>query len=245
MNKYGLIGETLSYSFSKSFFTKKFEREGVSATYENFEFETAEKLREFLFLKAKKCEGLNVTIPYKETVIPHLYRLQKQAKEIGAVNTIKITKKGHLIGYNTDTYGFTKALLSLGDFNNQKALILGTGGASKAVAYSLKQLQIPYRFVSRKPTLKQLHYSDISAEIIQNHHIVINTTPLGTAPNVDEKPSLPYSHLTHKHTLFDLVYNPKITSFLKEGIKVGATTSNGYNMLVFQAEKAWEIWNTP
>lgn len=244
MNKYGLIGKKLDHSFSKSYFSAKFKEEEIEACYDNFEFENPNLLQQFLANNTKKINGLNVTIPYKETVIPSLYRLQKEAKHIGAVNTIKITNKGNLIGYNTDAYGFLKALMELGDFTHQKALILGTGGASKAVAFSLRVLGITYLSVSRNPGGNQVAYQDVDKKMLGLHTLIINTTPLGTAPNISEKPAIPYQFLTKQHTLFDLVYNPAVTSFLKEGQKASATITNGYKMLVYQAEKSWEIWNS-
>lgn len=243
IEKYGLIGKNISYSFSKQYFTDKFKQENLpNFSYENFDISDINQLQsivaETLYLK-----GLNVTIPYKESVFPFLDKIDKKALAIGAVNTIKITKKQKLKGYNTDYYGFKKAIKPYLKPHHKKALILGTGGASKAVAYALHTLEIEYKFVSRNPNSEQLSYKDLNSEIFNKYHIVINCTPLGTFPNIAEFPPLPYSFFTNKHLAFDLIYNPAETSFLQKAKEFKAETLNGYQMLIFQAEKAWRIWN--
>ena len=243
IEKYGLIGKNISYSFSKQYFTDKFEQENLpNFSYENFDISDINQLQsivaETLYLK-----GLNVTIPYKESVFPFLDKIDKKALAIGAVNTIKITKKQKLKGYNTDYYGFKKAIKPYLKPHHKKALILGTGGASKAVAYALHTLEIEYKFVSRNPKTEQLSYEDLNSEIFNEYHIVINCTPLGTFPNIAEFPPLPYSFFTNKHLAFDLIYNPAETTFLQKAKEFKSETLNGYQMLIFQAEKAWRIWN--
>lgn len=194
--------------------------------------------------RTKNLKGLNVTIPYKEAVIPLLNNLNNRAKAIGAVNTINISKEGQLRGYNTDYYGFLNSLKPHLKKHHKKALILGTGGASKAVAYALKELNIDYKYVSR--SMKKgvtFLYSDLDKNIISSHHIIINCTPLGTFPEVDKCPDIPYQGITQKHILFDLIYNPQETKFLSYGSSKNATTINGLKMLELQAEKSWKIWN--
>jgi shikimate dehydrogenase len=191
-------------------------------------------------------KGLNVTIPYKEEVIPYLDKLDERALDIGAVNTIKITKNNKLIGYNTDYYGFKKALEPLLKNKKTSAFILGTGGASKAVKYALKMLGISFKIVSRQTAQEEyLSYKELTKTIIESHKIIINCTPLGTFPEVKLYPNIPYHFITSSHILFDLIYNPSETEFLKKGKKQGAITSNGLKMLELQAEKSWEIWNSP
>ncbi|RZJ69600.1 shikimate dehydrogenase [Flavobacterium sp.] len=239
---YGLLGKNISYSFSKTYFTDKFQGLGLdNFSYQNFDITD---ISEFPgVLKTEHLSGLNVTIPYKETAMPYLDKISKKAKEIGAVNTIRFTKKGQLKGYNTDFYGFQKALEPLIQPHHTRALILGTGGASKAVAFALTQLGIFYTIVSREEKPGMIDYNRINATTFDNYHIVINCTPLGTHPNVLECPPLPYEYFTSKHIAFDLVYNPSETEFMKRAANFGAVTKNGYEMLVFQAEKAWRIWN--
>lgn len=244
MNKFGLIGKNINYSFSRSYFKNKFEKENITnATYVNFDIDTIEAFSNQI-KKTPHLKGLNVTIPYKESIIPFLDKLSKKAKAIGAVNTIRITKKGKFVGHNTDCYGFSKSLKPQLLPGHQKALILGTGGASKAVAYSLQELGITYAFVSRNLNVGVTYsYDSLSPSIIEKHGLIINCTPLGTHPNVKASPNIPYHALTKKHLLFDLIYNPAETVFLSEGKKRGARTINGLKMLEFQAEKAWKIWN--
>jgi shikimate dehydrogenase len=230
-------------SFSKKYFTEKFVLGNlVECTYENFDLQNIE---EFPNLIANNPDliGLNVTIPYKESVIPFLNKLSKNAAQIGAVNVIRFTKKGKLKGYNSDYYGFMKSLKHLLQPHHKKALILGTGGAAKAVAFALDQLQILYTFVSREEKAGMIGYDRINVTTFDNYHIIINCTPLGTSPNTSASPPIPYQFFTEKHIAFDLIYNPEETQFLKKAKKNGAVTKNGYEMLVFQAEKAWKIWN--
>jgi len=244
MKKLGLLGKNISYSFSKAYFKKKFENENIkNITYENFDLESIELLPSVI-KNTKNLRGLNVTIPYKEEVMPFLDKINKKARAIGAINTIKITKKGKLVGYNTDFYGFTNSLEPLLKPYHSSALILGTGGASKAIAFSLDQLGISYHFVSRKKTDSVRYtYETLTESILQQHKIIINCTPLGTFPNIDDCPNIPYSGITKHHILFDLIYNPEETKFLQLGKLQNAVTTNGLNMLKLQAEKSWSIWN--
>jgi shikimate dehydrogenase len=240
---FGLIGRDISYSFSKGYFTEKFLNLGLdNYRYENIEIDDISQFKEAIS-KIPDLRGLNVTIPYKETVIPLLDKLSGKASKIGAVNTIRLTKKGKLKGYNTDCYGFKKSLEPLLESQHRKALILGTGGASKAVAFALMELGILYTIVSREELPGMIDYNRINATTFDNHQIVVNCTPLGTYPNVVECPPLPYEYFTSKHIAFDLVYNPSETEFLKRAKHYEAVTKNGYEMLVLQAEKAWRIWN--
>jgi shikimate dehydrogenase len=241
--QYGLVGRNISYSFSKKYFSEKFQNNNLTDhSYENFDLQ---EITEFpLIIKNNPdLAGLNVTIPYKETVIPFLDTLSKKAKKIGAVNTIRFTKNGKLKGYNTDWYGFSKALLPLLKPHHKKALLLGTGGASKAVAFALKELGIKATFVSRATMIGQLSYNELYEKTFQEHHIIINCTPLGTSPNVEICPDIPYVFFTSRHIAFDLIYNPEETVFLQKAKAQGAVIKNGLEMLVFQAEKAWKIWN--
>ena len=206
MSKFGLIGKDIGYSFSKSYFTNKFESEGLPHTYQNFDIECIDKFIDII-KDIKELKGLNVTIPYKETVIPFLDKLDKKAKEIGAVNTIKITEDGTLNGYNTDYYGFKKSIEPYLKKNHKTALILGTGGVSKAVAYTLKKLGIEYNYVSRTVSNTATYtYENITEEIIENHHIIINCTPLGTYPKTNVCAPIPYDAITESHLLYDLIY---------------------------------------
>lgn len=243
MKQYGLIGKTLSHSFSKKYFEEKFKRENINAVYENFELNDISQVEGLFSIHSNLC-GLNVTIPYKEQIIPYLDEVDEQARKIGAVNTIYIDKEtGKKKGYNTDVYGFKQSLKPFLENQHQRALILGTGGASKAVAYVLNELGITTAFVSRTPQLEnQLSYDELNENILASFLLIVNTTPLGTFPNVDEKPTINYDAITPNHLLYDLVYNPAETAFLKEGKKRGALTINGEQMLQLQAEKAWEIW---
>ena len=238
---FGLLGKEIDYSFSRAYFAEKFQKEGyANCSYKNFDLEHA-RLIEAL-LEETEFAGLNVTIPYKQEVIPFMDHLDPVAKSIGAVNTI-IRKNNGLWGYNTDAVGFEKALKESWQSPHQKALILGTGGASKAIAYVLRKNGIEFHWVSRKASGQTLSYADISPEVLQEHTLIINCTPLGTFPQTDLCPELPYYVLSAAHHLFDLVYNPEVTTFMKHGLEKGATVSNGYQMLVYQAEASWEIWN--
>lgn len=240
-NKFGLLGKDISYSFSRGYFTDKFKTLGLTDhSYENFDLADISMFPRII--KEEQPKGLNVTIPYKEQVIPFLDELDVEARTIGAVNTIKCTSNG-LKGYNTDAYGFKMALVPKLKPHHKKALILGTGGASKAIAYVLDGLGIDFCYISRKPKKGQLSYTEVNKEILSSYAIIINCSPVGTFPNVDDKPALPYQFLTEKHLLFDLIYNPEKTAFLTEGEQRGTTIQNGLLMLQQQAEKAWEIWH--
>ncbi|OYU80184.1 MAG: shikimate dehydrogenase [Flavobacterium sp. BFFFF1] len=243
-NQFGLVGRNISYSFSKKYFTEKFSKENLGEnTYENFDIADITEFQDIIE-ENPDLKGLNVTIPFKQSVIPYLDKVSKKANAIGAVNTIKITKKGRLKGYNTDWFGFKKSLLPLLHPHHRKALILGTGGASKAVAYALEKLDIGYLFVSRNEGKNTITYDQVSPYIMEEYTIVVNCTPLGTSPDTDAAPEIPYNYFTSGHIAYDLIYNPTETTFLKNAAKKGAVTKNGYEMLVFQAEKAWEIWNS-
>jgi shikimate dehydrogenase len=240
--RFGLIGKNIDYSFSKVYFTKKFKALKLDHyTYENFDFQEISELENVL-KNNQNIKGFNVTIPYKEAIIPYVSAMDAIAKEIGAVNTIKITTEG-IKGYNTDYYGFQKAIEPLLENHHTFALILGTGGASKAVAYVFKILGISYKFVSRKAENDQFSYSNLNQKILDKYTIIVNCTPLGTYPNMERKPEIPYQYISPKHLLFDLIYNPEKTTFLLAGEAQGAQIKNGETMLEQQAEKAWEIWN--
>lgn len=240
---FGLIGYPLSHSFSKKYFGDKFEKEGIDwASYDNFPIASVEELPD-LIRNNSQLRGLNVTIPYKEQVIPYMDYLAPDAGEIGAVNTIVISAEG-LAGYNSDIYGFDKSLDQLLDQDFEGgALILGTGGASKAVAYVLHQRGIPFKSVSRRPAKDRITYEDVDKEILEYYRLIINTTPLGMHPNLEDCPDLPYQLLDHQHYLYDLIYNPAETKFLTLGKEQGAKIKNGLEMLILQAERSWEIWN--
>ena len=242
ISQFGLIGKNISYSFSQKYFTNKFKEEKIkNSTYHNFDIKSIDEISDIL-KKNPSLKGLNVTIPYKEVIINKIDKLNNKAFEIGAINTIKITKKGKLIGYNTDEYGFRKSLKPHLKKHHKKALILGTGGASKAIAFTLKKLDIEYNYVSRKKT-HDFNYKNLTSKIIEEHQIIINCTPLGTFPNIEERPEIPYEAINSNHLLYDLIYNPSETSFLKKGKTKGATIINGESMLELQAEKSWRIWN--
>ena len=244
MNLYGLIGYPLTHSFSKKYFTEKFQTEGIhDCVYENFPLENTEQLK-VLLKNQPLLQGLNVTIPYKEQIIPFLNEMDDVVKATGACNCIKI-KEGKLKGFNTDVIGFEKSLKEYLQPRHTKALIFGTGGAAKAVEYVLQKLGIAYSFVSRKKgTDKTISYHDLKVEILQQHLLLINTTPLGMYPKVDDCPDIAYNYLTSQHHLYDLVYNPEKTLFLQKGEAQGATIQNGYEMLLLQAEESWRIWNS-
>ncbi|MEJ2585035.1 MAG: shikimate dehydrogenase [Robiginitalea sp.] len=242
MRRFGLIGKDISYSFSPGYFREKFRELGLEdCVYEIYDLPGIPAFPGLLE-RYQDLRGLNVTIPYKEVVIPYLDTLDKQAQEIGAVNTIRFSENG-LKGYNTDLTGFRESLRPLLREADKAALILGTGGASKAVAYGLRQLDISFRFVSRRPGNGQLAYKDLNAEALKQYQILVNCTPLGTYPAVAEAPSLPYNAVDSSHLLYDLIYNPAETTFLKRGRERGARTKNGLEMLQLQAEASWKIWN--
>ena len=243
MKIFGLVGKNIDYSFSVNYFTQKFQTQNINdSIYKNFDIPDISYFPQIV-KKNKGLRGLNVTIPYKTEVIPYLNKLSRKAEQIGAVNCIRITKKGNLKGYNTDVYGFRKSLYPLLETHHKKALILGTGGVSKAVAFVLEELGIEYKYVSRNPQIGEFSYSDISKMVMQDFLIVINCTPIGTFPNFNTSPELNYDYFSSKHIAFDLVYNPAETKFLQLAKVKGAITKNGYDMLVFQAEKAWALWN--
>lgn len=245
-NIYGLIGLTLSHSFSKTYFDEKFFREGLrDYHYELFPLKEVDEI-ETLIKETKGLHGLNVTIPYKEAVMKHLDEIDTVAKAIGAVNVIKF-KDGKRLGYNTDFTAFYETLVKwLPKDRTFKALILGTGGSSKAVQEALKKVGIEFQLVSREKKKNTLTYEEVNAQpsIIAEHHLIINTTPLGMHPNTDSIPPLDYEHLTKNHYVYDLIYNPARTLFLQKAEMRGATIKNGLEMLHVQAERAWEIWNS-
>lgn len=242
MKLFGLIGFPLSHSFSEKFFSEKFEREDIEdCKYELYPLENIEDIR-LLFEVNKDLKGLNVTIPYKESVIEYLDDLDDIAQKIGAINCIKIDEIQR-VGYNTDYAGFRDSLKPLLKKHHTQALVLGTGGASKAVVYALQELGISTTLVSRKTGAAQLTYADINKEIIDNHTIIINCSPVGMYPDINQCPDIPYQFINSAHILYDLVYNPGKTMFLQHGEKQGATIKNGLEMLELQAEYAWEIWN--
>ena len=242
MKTYGLIGKNISYSFSKSYFTTKFHNETIKAKYVNYDIEDIKEINQIVN-NSIDLQGLNVTIPYKESVIPYLHDIDPQAERIGAVNTVKIENK-KLIGYNTDVFGFTKSIFPLIEPNQEAALILGTGGASKAIRHALVSMGYRINMVSRDAKKGDFTYDDLDKDIMKNHQLIVNCTPLGTHPDVNEFPPIPYEFIESSHLLFDLIYNPSITSFLAQGKEQGANIINGEQMLIAQAEKAWEIWNS-
>ena len=244
MKLYGLIGFPLTHSFSKKFFTEKFEKEGIkNCRYENFPLPVIDDVKNIISLPG--LQGFNITIPYKEQIIPFLHQASDIVNKINACNCVKIVN-GKLLGFSTDVPGFQYSLVSgLNLSLHKKALILGTGGSSKAVKYVLAKMGIEFITVSRKPAAGGLSYEQITEEIIQSHKLIINTTPLGMFPNVVEAPPLPYQFITKDHFLFDLIYNPEKTLFLKKGEQQGAQIQNGYDMLILQAEESWRIWNNP
>jgi shikimate dehydrogenase len=259
MKHYGLIGYPLSHSFSKKYFTEKFEKEHITdAVYELYPLENIKDLQDMLDLHPHLC-GLNVTVPHKISVLKYLDWIEHDARNAGAVNCIRISAespveaafsgelgiKDHdfrLEGFNTDIYGFEMSLTPLLNDRHDHALVLGDGGAARAVKCVLENLGIKYTVVTRKPHGDNLLFKDLKPHHIKKHLIIINTTPLGTSPNVDECPPIPYEAITDDHLLYDLVYNPEKTLFLKKGEEQGAEIKNGYEMLILQAEKSWEIW---
>jgi shikimate dehydrogenase len=243
--KFGLVGKNISYSFSRTYFMEKFQKLGLKThKYNNFDIPEIEEFPFILYHKEEDFQGFSVTIPYKQSVIKYLDEVKGDALKIAAVNTIKVTEDNRLVGYNTDVYGFQKSIEPLLKSHHKKALILGTGGASKAVAYALEKLEIDFNVVSRNSSDGNLLYSNLSKQIIDEHTVIINCTPLGTYPNIEYSPNIPYEFITDKHLLFDLIYNPSETKFLQEGNKRGAIIKNGLEMLELQAEKSWEIWNS-
>ena len=246
MDKYGIIGYPLGHSYSRGFFTDKFKKEGIDAQYLNFPIPSAEQLREVVG-ENPELRGLNVTLPYKQAVIPMLDELSDEAREIGAVNVIRVRRKNgspFLQGFNSDIIGFINSIKPLLKPNHRKALILGTGGASRAVRVGLEQLGLDWTYVSRTPAKGRYTYDELTPEIIQDYLVVVNCSPVGMYPNNDACPSIPYEALTSDHLLFDVVYNPEETLFMKRGAERGAVIKNGLEMLYLQAVASWEFWNT-
>ena len=242
-HRFGLLGRDIDYSFSKTYFTEKFEREErLTFSYENFDLPNLKDFK--ALLSQSDLKGMNVTIPYKEEVIPFLDALDEVAEAIGAVNTIVFNTNGTTKGYNTDYIGFRDSITPVLRADITSALILGTGGASKAVVFALQKMGIKTQYVSRKKTANSIGYDDVTSLILNTHKLIVNCTPIGTFPNIDLKPALNYNLLTSEHVLFDLIYNPSETSFLKEGLLQGATIANGASMLVGQAEASWSLWNS-
>ena len=246
MDKYGLIGYPLGHSFSIGYFNEKFQNECIDATYENFEIPSIENLTEILDSNTE-LKGLNVTIPYKEKVISYLDSISPEARAIGAVNVIKVTHKGNkteLKGYNSDVIGFTQSIEPLLERYHKKALVLGTGGASKAIIFSLKSLGIETLTVSRFERHGCVRYEDITPEMIKEYNVIVNCTPCGMYPQTDDCPNLPYEAMDSHTLLYDLIYNPDETLFLKKGKAQGATVKNGLEMLLLQAFASWNFWNS-
>lgn len=243
---YGLLGHPLGHSFSVNYFTEKFEKEGIYAEYRNFDFSSIEEAMKHI-LSLSEIEGFNVTIPYKQAVMPYLHQLSDEARSIGAVNVVRVehteNHSPRLCGYNSDVIGFCQSIhpLLLKGIS-YKALVLGTGGASKAVTYGLRQMGIEPTIVSRKESPNSITYNQISATLIATHKIIVNCTPVGMYPHTTDCPNIPYDLLTSEHIIFDLVYNPANTLFMQRSAERGATVKNGLEMLHLQAEAAWEIW---
>jgi shikimate dehydrogenase len=243
MKWYGLLGKTLKHSFSKAYFSKKFSSENIDdCRYENFELASINELPELLNGNPD-IQGLNVTIPYKEEVLPFLDYENDIVKEINACNCIKISG-GKLSGYNTDVIGFQQSLEKLLKSHHKSALIIGTGGSAKAVRYALNTLGVAYQNVSRTKTSSTITYEELDEESVKSHLLIVNTSPVGMYPKIEEAPAIPFQFVTPEHLLFDLTYNPEKTLFLKKGEEKGATISNGSEMLILQAEESWRIWNS-
>ena len=241
---FGLLGKNISYSFSRGYFTEKFEKLKLNKyKYLNFDIQ---QIKDFpsIIGEEKNLRGINVTIPYKEEIIQFLDKLDETAKNIGAVNTIKFTKRGNLKGYNSDVVGFENSIKPLLKSHHKKALILGTGGASKAIAFALNKNSIKFKFVSRKPEgKKEISYDSLSEETLLKYTVIVNCTPLGTFPEIEKCPDIPYQFITDAHLLYDLIYNPEVSTFLSKGKEKGAIIKNGFEMLQLQAEESWRIWN--
>ena len=246
MDKYGLIGYPLGHSFSISYFNQKFADEGINAKYENYEIASIDELTEILD-STPELRGLNVTIPYKEKVIPFLDSISPEARAIGAVNVIRVThekNKTILKGFNSDVIGFTQSIEPMIDKKwHKKALILGTGGASKAICYGLKSLGIEPVFVSRYERPDTIQYEKVTPEVVKEYNVIVNCTPLGMYPNTDECPKLPYEAMDNHTILYDLIYNPDQTLFMRKGAEYGAEVKNGLEMLLLQAFASWEFWH--
>jgi shikimate dehydrogenase len=245
IKRFGLVGKNISYSFSRGYFSEKFEELNLTNhVYQNFDLNEIEDFPEVFVKHSEELIGMNVTIPYKEKVGAYLDEIDEDAKQIGAINTIKILSSGKRVGYNTDVYGFQNSISPLIKEDHKKALILGTGGASKAVAYAFSKLNIAYKFVSRVPKDDtQISYDSINEALLKEYTVIVNCSPIGTSPDVHLCPNLPYECLSGKHLLYDLIYNPAESTFLRKGKEQGAVIKNGLQMLELQAEKSWEIWN--
>lgn len=246
MDKYGLIGYSLGHSFSRKFFNEKFAREGINATYDNYEIADARMLLQ-LVRENPELKGLNCTRPHKQTIMPLLDDIAEEARKIGAVNVIRIRHdkdgKPILKGFNSDAIGFTESIKPLLSEKHRNALVLGTGGASKAICYALTQLGIEWTYVSRSRRPGALTYEEVTPELMGTYQVIVNCSPVGMFPRIEEAPCLPYTALTPDHLLYDLVYNPEETLFMKLGAQQGATVKNGLEMLRLQALASWEIWN--
>ena len=253
MKQLGLLGYPLGHSFSKKYFNQKFDNQGISDEwhYELFSIDSIQKLPEILRGYENRLVGLNVTIPYKTAILPFLDALAPETSDVGAVNCIKISwnhpdKKPHLTGYNTDVVGFEKSLLTLlgGSVpEGLNALILGTGGAGKAVAFTFKKLNIPFKYVSRTRAEGVLSYEDLDKNTMKAHRLIVNSTPLGTSPNTEGCPNIPFQYIDNQHFILDLIYNPEITKLMRLAEERGAKVQNGMEMLIGQAEEGWRIWN--
>ncbi len=245
MKKFGIIGHPLGHSFSPSYFNEKFQNEGIDAVYEKYDLPVITDLQAIIDYTQDLC-GFNVTIPYKEKVMSYLDIVSPEARSIGAVNVVKVINKDgkkYLEGYNSDLIGFMRSIQPLIEPHHKKALVLGTGGASKAIIYGLHRLGIETLLVSRYQKDNTIQYEQIDKTVLEEYTVIVNCTPCGMAPHFDECPPLPYENITPKHLMFDLIYNPDETLFLKKGREQGAITKNGLEMLLLQAEGAWEIWN--
>ena len=243
MKRYGLIGYPLTHSLSEQYFTQKFIEEGIEdCVYERFSMPSIADLHEILN-SHQDLRGFNITIPYKKEVLAFLTERSKAVEEVGACNCVKI-ESGKLIGYNTDVIGFENSLIPFLKPNHNRALVLGTGGAALAIVYVLQKLGIEFSYVSRTATIGQFSYNDLDASVMASHTLIINTTPLGMFPNIEACPAIPYDLLTPEHHLFDLTYNPAVSTFLAKGMQMGATIQNGQQMFVEQAEQSWRIWNS-
>ena len=241
IKKFGLVGKHIEYSFSKKYFEKKFSKENdfINFKYKNYDIKNISEIEKIFNIE--KMSGLNITIPYKEKIIPYLDGLTATANEIGAVNTV-IFKNDKILGDNTDVIGFKNALNLFTDSLPKKALVLGSGGASKAVEYVLRKNKIEMIVVSRNPTNNEIHYNDIDEKLLNEYPLIINCTPLGTFPKTKNSPKIPYRYINSKNYLFDLIYNPEETTFMKKGLLHGAKACNGHHMLIQQAEASWNLW---
>ncbi len=245
MTKFGLVGYPLGHSFSRSFFNDKFQGEKIDAEYLNFEIPSIEQFTEIIETHPE-LKGLNVTIPYKQQVMDYLDEVSPEARAIGAVNVVRVEHNGKnvkLIGFNSDVIGFTQSIEPLLRTHHKKALILGTGGASKAINYGLKKLGLETLFVSRSKRDNCITYEDINADVLKEYEVIVNCSPKGMYPHTDECPDIPYEHLTYNNLLYDLVYNPEETLFMKNGKAHGAQVKNGLEMLILQALASWDFWN--